>query len=93
MHRMRERRDIIGFEQSTLDKAMSLKEDIYLDGFWQSERYFARHAPAIRKEPSPGFPLSPNAERLAMAYCKRWLPSLPRIRATIMGLWKSPSAS
>jgi len=33
MHRMRERRDIIGFEQSTLDKAMSLKEDIYLDGF------------------------------------------------------------
>jgi hypothetical protein len=93
MHRMRERRDIIGFEQSTLDKAMSLKEDIYLDGFWQSERYFARHAPTIRKELRPGFPLSPNAERLAMVYRKRWWPSLPRIRTTIMGLWKSPSAS
>jgi hypothetical protein len=65
MHRLMERRDMIGFEQATLEKAMSLPEDIYLDGFWQSERYFLRHAASIRQELTPQFPLSPAAQALA----------------------------
>lgn len=65
MHRLAERRDFIGFEQATLDKAMSLDGDVYLDGFWQSERYFERHASAIRHELRPDFTLSPAAGRLA----------------------------
>ncbi|MEM0448491.1 MAG: alpha-1,2-fucosyltransferase [Methanomassiliicoccales archaeon] len=70
MHRLVERRDLIGFERETLEKAMSLPEDIYLDGFWQSERYFLRHAQVIRKELTPRLPLSEGAKTIEMEMAK-----------------------
>ena len=42
--------------------------NVYLDGYWQNERYFADHAELIRAELSPNLPLGPkfDAQRLAI---------------------------
>jgi hypothetical protein len=41
------------------------RKDGYIDGFWQSERYFIEYAEQIRSDFEPAEPLSPPAEALA----------------------------
>lgn len=43
----------------------AVRSPAYLDGYWQSEKYFANIAPIIRREFSLRDPLSPEAARVA----------------------------
>ncbi|HLN10906.1 MAG TPA: alpha-1,2-fucosyltransferase [Xanthobacteraceae bacterium] len=40
-------------------RIISLRPPVYLDGYWQSERYFADHAETLRRELVPAGPLDP----------------------------------
>lgn len=48
--RVNEDRTIIGYDAKSWLEIDPWKGDLYLDGFWQSERCFAKHADAIRED-------------------------------------------
>ena len=48
--RVNEDRTIIGYDAKAWREIDPWEGDLYLDGFWQSERCFAKHADAIRED-------------------------------------------
>jgi hypothetical protein len=44
---------------------VALRPPVYLDGYWQSERYFADHAETLRRELQPQGPLDPASAAVA----------------------------
>jgi hypothetical protein len=50
--------------------ALSLQDGIYLEGYWQSEKYFASIAERIREELTPVIPLSNQCETLRTSVCQ-----------------------
>ena len=49
------------------EKLAAQRPPVYLDGYWQSERYFADAAAQLRQELSPQAPLEPENARIAAA--------------------------
>jgi hypothetical protein len=47
--RINEPRDVQGFDKD-VEKLLEQEGDLYLDGFWQSEKYFAAKAKEVRQE-------------------------------------------
>ncbi len=52
-------------------EVLSAPDNTYLDGYWQSEKYFAEIADTLREEFMPAVPLSPRAAALAAEIAAR----------------------
>jgi hypothetical protein len=63
--RVDEPRDVLGFDRG-VEEALQQEGDLYLDGFWQSEKYFSAKAEELRAEIVPP-KLSEPAQEIANA--------------------------